>query len=151
MSLWTRLRTRLAACRPWRPARHVTLGERGERQAERFLAKRGLRVVERNYRNHVGEIDLIAVDQTSRPRTIVFVEVKTRQSDHKGQPVEAVDDRKQRQLTSTAMVFLRQHDLLECRYRFDIVGILWPDRAPQPQIRHFVDAFPPTGKGQMFQ
>lgn len=126
-------------------------GDRGEQVADRYLRhKRRLTVVERSYNNFIGEIDLIAIDTRSRPRTIVFVEVKTRTSDWHGLPVEAVDDRKQRQITATAMVWLKQHDLLESRFRFDVVGILWPDDAEKPTIEYYENAFQPGGTGQMF-
>ena len=117
MSIWNELRTAVAEWLPERRADTVSLGDRGEQEAERFLKKLGLRVVARGYRNHIGEIDLVAVDQKSKPRTIVFVEVKTRKSDIKGQPAEAVDDRKQRQISNTALVYLKEHQLLECRFR----------------------------------
>ena len=150
MSIWNDLRTAVAEWLPERRPSDDSLGNRGERKAERYLKKKGLRIVERGYRNHIGEIDLVAVDQKSRPRTIVFVEVKTRQSDQKGQPADAVDDRKQRQISHTALVYLKENDLLECRYRFDIVGLIWPDEQSAPEISHLVNAFEPVGQGQMF-
>lgn len=134
----------------WRK-RNAPLGERGEREAERFLRRQCRMVITaRGYENHIGEIDLVGIDRTTTPRTVVFVEVKTRSDDSRGLPVEAVDDRKQRQITETALVYLRQHDLLECRVRFDVVGILWPEGAHQPEIAWYPDAFPPTGHRQMF-
>lgn len=151
MSVWQDLKSAVVECFPARSGHEDALGKRGEYAAERFLKKRGLRIVGRSYRNHIGEIDLIAIDQKSSPRAVVFIEVKTRQSDFKGQPIEAVDDKKQRQVTNTAMVYLKQHNLLECRFRFDVVGIIWPEESKRPAIRHFVDAFPPVGTGQMFQ
>ena len=150
MSLWSDLKSVLTDILPSPAAESDSLGAQGEQQAKRFLKKLGLRVVAENYRNHVGEIDLIAVDQKSDSRTVVFIEVKTRQSDFRGQPVEAVDERKQKQITETSLVFLKQHDLLECRFRFDIVGIIWPEEDERPEIRHFVNAFSATGDKQMF-
>ncbi len=127
------------------------LGNRGEQAAANFLKKsRRMIILEHGYRNFVGEIDLIAVDRRSRPKTVVFVEVKTRTSDHAGHPAEAVDERKQRQITGTAMVWLRQNHLLEHRCRFDIVSIIWPDGDAKPLIEHFENAFEPVGTGQMF-
>ncbi len=126
-------------------------GDLGEQAAERYLRRKcRLTVIERSYKNFIGEIDLIAIDTRSRPRTIVFVEVKTRKSDWHGLPVEAVDEQKQRQVIATAMVWLKQHYLLESRFRFDIVGILWPDDARQPTIQYYENAFQPGGTGQMF-
>ena len=150
MSVWTELRSAVSTRFFNRSTMPASLGEQGERQAERFLKKRKYRIVARGYRNHIGEIDLIAVDQKSDPRTVVFVEVKTRRSDNKGLPVEAVDERKQRQISETAMVYLKQHQLLECRFRFDIIGIIHSDENQRPLITHYVDAFDSVGQGQLY-
>ncbi len=107
-------------------------------------------ITARGYANHVGEIDLIGVDRTTRPRTVVFVEVKTRTDDRHGLPVEAVDRNKQRQITETALVYLKQYDLLESRARFDVIGVLWPTAERHPEITWYRNAFEPTGKYQLF-
>ena len=99
-----------------------TLGRRGEDAAARFLKRLGYVIVARGQRDKIGEIDLIAVDG----RTVVFVEVKTRTGDQKGTPAEAVDHDKQRRLTKLALAYLKRHDLLECKARFDVVSITWP-------------------------
>jgi putative endonuclease len=103
-------------------------------------------IVARSQRNALGEIDLVAVDG----RTIVFVEVKTRTSGEAGHPVEAVDADKQRRLTRLALGYLKRHDLLEYRARFDIVAVIWPPDASRPVIEHYRNAFEPSGTGQMF-
>ena len=122
-----------------RPA--TSLGDRGERYAERFLKRLGCVIVDRNYRNLIGEIDLIAVDQ----RTIVFVEVKTRASDYAGMPAEAVDDSKQNKIAKAATVYLKQQGLLECRVRFDVISVICGLSKGQAdcdhQIEHIRDAF----------
>ena len=85
------------------------LGERGEAAAERCLRRQGLKIVSRRNRAVLGELDLVAVDG----RTIVFVEVKTRESHEAGHPAEAVDAAKQKRLTRLALAYLRRHELLE--------------------------------------
>lgn len=136
-----RLRERLVKRRPMK-----TLGERGEREAARFLKRRGYKIVGRGQRDRLGEVDLIAVDK----RTVVFVEVKTRRSTDKGHPAEAVHDEKQRRLTRLALSYLKRHHLLECSSRFDVVAITWPDDNQKPNIEHFENAFEAVGQGQMF-
>jgi putative endonuclease len=126
------------------------LGARGEAAAARFLKRKGYKIVARGQRSRLGEIDLIAVDPTPSRRSVVFVEVKTRTSDQAGRPVEAVDARKQQQLTKVCLAYLKRHDLLECRARFDIVAVMWPDGAREPLIEHFPDAFEAVGRGQLF-
>ena len=98
------------------------LGLRGEKAAARYLKRQGYIIVGRGERDRIGEIDLVAVDG----KTIVFVEVKTRTSRDRGHPAEAVDRDKQRQLTRVALSYLRRHDLLEYRARFDVIAIIWP-------------------------
>src|SRR3954451_21338395 len=110
------------------------LGDRGEREAARFLRRRGLRVLPRGYRTPQGEVDLIARDGP----TLVFVEVKARR---KGIPAEAVTPEKQRRLTLAALAFLRQNNLLEHPCRFDVVAIVWPDDRQPPAVEHFRNAF----------
>ena len=88
-----------------------TLGQRGERAAARYLRSRGYKIVAAGDRTMLGELDLVAVDG----RTVVFVEVKTRESHEAGHPVEAVDADKQARLTRLALAYLKRHDLLECR------------------------------------
>jgi len=128
----------------WR--RPQSLGQRGERAAERFL--RGLRykIVARRERGRLGELDLVAVDG----RTIVFVEVKTRASHHAGHPAESVGPHKQARLTRLALAYLKRHELLEYSARFDVLAITWPANARKPQIEHFKNAFEAVGRGQMF-
>ncbi len=128
----------------WR--RPKTLGQQGEDAAARFLKRLGYLIVARSERDRIGEIDLVAVDG----RTVVFVEVKTRNSTIAGQPAEAVDEHKQRKLTRLALAYLRRHDLLECHSRFDVVSVLWPRDEKRPTIEHFKNAFEPDGQGQMF-
>lgn len=114
------------------------LGNRGENAAARFLRQRGYRILARNCRNHWGEIDIIALDGD----WIVFVEVKTRSSHAAGHPAEAVTHRKQVQLTKLALGWLKQRRLLDHRARFDVVALTWPEGAAEPQIEHYIHAFP---------
>ncbi len=142
------LRSWLAALNAWRRSFFApkSLGRRGEEAAARHLKRLGYRIVARGSRGPLGEIDLVAVDG----RTVVFVEVKTRQSQDSGHPVEAVDDDKQRRLTRLAISYLKQHGLLEYPVRFDIVAITWPEGARRPQIEHFRGAFEAQGRDSMF-
>ena len=114
------------------------LGNRGENAACRFLRRQGYKILLRNCRSQWGEIDIIARDGD----WIVFVEVKTRSSQAAGHPSEAVTRRKQIQLTKLALVWLKQRRLLDHRARFDVIAILWPEATVEPQIEHYVNAFP---------
>ncbi|MCC9609623.1 YraN family protein [Blastopirellula sp. JC732] len=129
---------------PWRKPQ--SLGLRGEAAAARFLRKLGYVIIARSDRSKLGEIDIVAVDG----RTVVFVEVKTRTSSDTAHPSDAVDAVKQAKLTRLALSYLRRHNLLECKARFDVVAITWPATATQPTIEHFPNAFEPTGEFQLF-
>jgi len=124
---------------------HRTLGQRGEHEAARFLKQQGYKIVARGDRAVLGELDLVAVDG----RTIVFVEVKTRESQEAGHPAEAVDAEKQRRLSRVALAFLRRHELLEYPARFDVVAITWPRAAKRPTIEHIRHAFEARISGAM--
>lgn len=113
------------------------LGDKGERAAVRFLKKLGYKIVSRQMKNLFGEIDIIALDGNQ----IVFVEVKTRSSNEKGRPDEAVNAFKQRQITRTAQAWLKAKRRMDQSGRFDVVAIVWPDDAAEPEIRHFINAF----------
>lgn len=123
-----------------------TLGQRGERAAERFLLKQGMVIVARGFQDKFGEVDLIAIDD----KTIVFIEVKTRSSDTAGLPAEAVDETKQLHLTKTALGYLKWNRLTDCHARFDVIGITWPSKDRNPEIVHYVNAFEPIGRFQMY-
>jgi putative endonuclease len=126
--------------------RRLPLGRRGENAAARYLQRLGYVIVARGARDPVGELDLVAVDG----RTIVFVEVKTRANHDAGHPAEAVNDEKQRRMTRLALAYLKRHDLLECRSRFDIIAVTWPDGAKRPTIEHYRDAFEAVGVDGMY-
>ncbi|NLE39838.1 MAG: YraN family protein [Pirellulaceae bacterium] len=129
--------------RRWRPEK--TLGERGEALAARYLRRRRYKILGRHVRLPSGELDLVALDG----KTIVFVEVKTRQSDRQGHPSEAVTPEKQRRLTRLAVTFLKRHHLHEHPARFDVIGITWPDGG-KPRVEHFVNAFDAAGQWEFY-
>jgi putative endonuclease len=111
------------------------LGKEGERVAEQYLKNKGYKLVERNYRCPVGELDLIVLDR----RVVVFVEVKTRSGHGYGSPLEAVEFRKQRKMIQVAQYFLNAKKLHQRDARFDVVGISWPGR--EPVVEHVENAF----------
>lgn len=121
-------------------------GNKGERAAEKFLKRQGLRILARQYATRWGEIDLIALEKD----TVVFVEVKTRSSSAGGNPAEAVDLKKQKNMTQSALYFLKQKGLLENRTRFDVVSVVWSAAAEKPTIQHEAHAFDAVDLGGLF-
>lgn len=117
--------------------RRADPGAEGERLAARFLRKLGYRVIRRNCRSTLGELDLVLRDHDE----VVFVEVKTRASARWGDPEAAVTPAKRRRLARAAVQFAERHDLRSLPLRFDVVAVLLPPGAP-PEIRHYPNAFP---------
>lgn len=113
----------------------LRLGKEGERLAEEYLKKKGYKLVERNYRCSMGELDLIVLDR----RVVVFVEVKTRTGHGFGSPFEAVEFRKQHKMIQVAQYFLTEKRLHQRDARFDVVGISWP--GGDPVVEHIENAF----------
>ena len=97
-------------------------GRIGEDLAHRYLRRRGCTIVARNYRTRSGsgEIDLVAW----QGGTLVFVEVKTRDSQEFGAPDRAVDTDKKRHLRTAASDYARRADVEWGRTRFDIVSVV---------------------------
>jgi putative endonuclease len=108
-----------------------SLGRWGERIAERYLTRRGLKVLERNWRCRLGEIDLVLREDD----TLVVCEVKTRRGLDFGHPLAAVDDVKAERLSSLAVLWVDQNGLTRVPVRIDVVGVLLPFGKPL-QIEH---------------
>ena len=115
---------------------HLRRGELGERAAKKFLQQRGLKFLAANFRSERGEIDLIFRDEDC----LVFAEVKTRSSEDWTRPAAAVDARKRRLLSQTALDYLRLLKNPEVKIRFDIVEVLLADGAVR-EIRHLPNTF----------
>ena len=95
-------------------------GQRWERVAESFLRRRGLKLLNRNYRCRLGELDLVMQHRGQ----LVFVEVRYRRSDRCGDGAETVGPAKQRRLASTAAHYLARNPRRAARAcRFDVVSI----------------------------
>ena len=94
-------------------------GLKGEDMAIKTLKKAGYKIVERNHRNLLGEIDVVAEEGGS----LVFVEVKKRNTARFGEAVCAVNDRKKRHLVKAALLYMKMHNCFGRRVRFDVIGI----------------------------
>ncbi|MFP4143802.1 MAG: YraN family protein [Phycisphaeraceae bacterium] len=128
--MWDWLRQR-------RPRTDRALGGRGEKLAARHLRKQGYRLLGKNIRTSLGEIDLLAL--APGRSALVVVEVKTGQ----GGPLPPeirVGRAKQRKLAQLAAQIQRRRSLPNLPIRFDVVGVDLPEGA-KPTIRHHVGAF----------
>ena len=114
-----------------------SLGKLGEDSSCKYLHNKGYQILERNFRNKLGEIDLIAKDG----KTICFIEVKTRKSLHYGAPFESVHSTKQYKLVKLALSYLKyKFNSIEIASRFDVISINF-DSNGKPIIEHIQNAF----------
>jgi len=96
------------------------LGDSGERVAALFLEQHGYRILTRNFRTRLGEMDLIAQDADG----LAFIEVRTRRGTAAGAPEESLTPRKRVRLFVVAQQFLQEHpEYAECPWRIDLVAI----------------------------
>ncbi|MEW5948720.1 MAG: YraN family protein [Thermodesulfobacteriota bacterium] len=108
----------------------ILAGKKGEDLAVTFLRKTGYVILARNYRDSMGEVDIIAEENGA----LVFIEVKSRGSLRYGDPKEAITAHKKRQLSKTALAFMSKTGLSGQRARFDVVAIQFAGGRPQFEL-----------------
>jgi putative endonuclease len=99
--------------------RQQQFGEKGESIAVKQLKKEGYKILERNYRTKLGEIDIIAEEGG----VIAFVEVKARKSEKYGTSRHAVTQVKQKKISMVALAYLKETNQFGKKARFDVVAI----------------------------
>jgi putative endonuclease len=114
-------------------ARHLEYGQQAEQQALDFLQSHGLKLQERNFRCKTGEIDLVMRDA----ETLVFVEVRFRQSNDFGRALETVTHKKQRKLIATANRYLQMKHI-DRACRFDIIALNGAGATPVEWIKNAI-------------
>lgn len=110
----------------------------GERQAARYLAGKGYKIIGRRFR--VGpkdEIDLVAREGEA----LVFIEVKTRASENFIRPFAAVDRAKRSNQARAAVRYLKRLKTQPASFRFDVVEVIGKPGKEEPVIRHVENAF----------
>ena len=106
-------------------------GDFGELKATKYLKKQKYKIVKRNFKNKIGEIDIIA----KQGSTVVFVEVKTRTDEKYGFAAEAVDLKKQRKIKSVATLYTQKYNVADVR--FDVIEVYIKD----DKLNHIINAF----------
>jgi putative endonuclease len=133
MSIWERIKA-------WRGGKEKPVahqhGDLGEAAAKKHLQKLGLKFLTANFESDRGEIDLIFQDGDC----LAFVEVKTRSSEKWTRPAAAVNAKKRKLLTETALDYLRAIKNPPVKTRFDIVEVLL-DEGEVREIRHLPNTF----------
>ncbi|WP_425539952.1 YraN family protein [Microaceticoccus formicicus] len=112
----------------------LDIGKRGEDLAVEYLTKKGMLIIDRNYRIPMGEIDIIAVEGD----ILVFIEVKTRSSDAFGAPSEFVSPDQRRRIICTAEIYMKTKNLTDMQPRFDVCEIY----SNSGDINYLDNAFP---------
>lgn len=102
---------------------YIQEGIIGEKAAVNYLEKIGYKILEKNYKIRYGEIDIIAVD-SSREKTLVFVEVKTRTGLEFGTPLESITPWKLRSVVKTAQFYAISHKNLPQLLRIDAIAVI---------------------------
>lgn len=108
----------------------LELGRYGEDLAYKRIKRLGYRKIIRNYRCPLGEVDLIANDGD----TLVFIEIKTRRGKPTGYAKEAVDARKQRQLSKVALAYMKSNNCSDAKARFDVIAISIKEDKPEIEV-----------------
>jgi putative endonuclease len=108
-------------------------GQIGEDRVVSYLESKGYRILEKNYRNRIAEIDIVALDE----QTICFIEVKTRKGNRFGLPREAITKKKIRKIILGAQSYLSHKKLHSHSCRFDVIEVYLNEN----QIEHIENAF----------
>ncbi len=111
--------------------KHIITGKIGETIASKYLLQKGFLIISCNYKNALGEIDIIVKDK----KYYVFVEVKTRSSKKFGNASEAVTKFKQQKIRQIASLYLKQKKLIDAPCRFDVIEVY------DNEINHIINAF----------
>ena len=116
-------------------ARHE-VGRRGEQLVAEQLTKAGYKVLERNYRCALGELDLMA----EKEGEVVFVEVRTKRQPCMFRPEESITREKALRLARLAEYYMARTDRGDCPWRIDVVAVELASDGSMARLEHFADA-----------
>lgn len=112
---------------------NIEKGKFGEEVALKYIISKGGKVIEKNYRTKLGEVDLIA----KLNGELVFIEVKSRSNIDYGYPSESVNHKKKRKIVNVAKYYILDNSLDNLSIRFDVIEIYLNEM----KINHIVNAF----------
>jgi putative endonuclease len=101
-------------------AQRKALGDLGERVAALHLTSAGFAILDRNWRCHAGEIDIVAAEG----QTLVVCEVKTRSTSRYGTPLEAITEQKAARLHRLGWLWVRSHPVHYAKLRVDVISVM---------------------------
>lgn len=115
------------------------LGKRGEEEALKFLLHKGYKLLEKNFRSFLGEIDLIVTDDG---KEVIFVEVRAKTDNVFCEPYETVTKKKQARLYRLAEYYLASRkDYQNLSSRFDVISIILSPEGALAKLEHIENAF----------
>lgn len=113
---------------------NISKGKKGELIAKKYLESKGYAVLNMNYRNKIGEIDIVAFNE----EILVFIEVKTRTGTTFGYAYEAVNRKKQRKIIAVSHGYIKEFGLRNNQIRYDIIEVYLTE---ETRINHIENAF----------
>lgn len=108
-------------------------GKTGEDIACSYLKQNGYKIMDRNYKTDIGEIDIVCTDT----KTLIFVEVKARSTEDFGYPSEAVTYHKRQKINQVSSQYIKQFRLFDVAVRFDVIEVYMAQR----EVNHIINAF----------
>ena len=113
------------------------IGNYGETLSRDFLINNGYNILDMNYRNRYGEIDIIC----RKNNLIIFCEVKSRCTNSFGNPMESVTYHKQKQIIKLSQIYLLYKRYYNYNVRYDIIEVIFNNKNASFKVNHIKDAF----------
>lgn len=113
------------------------IGTHGEIIAKNFLISNGYKILDMNYRNKYGEIDIIC----KLNNIIIFYEIKSRYTNSFGSPIESITYHKQNQIIKLSQIYIIKNKLLNYNIRYDIIEVIFNNLNASYTLNHVKDAF----------
>ena len=110
-------------------------GDYGEQLAATYLQQKGYQIISRNVVQRRGEIDIVA----KHKNTYVFIEVRTKTSEHHGTPEESIGNTKKKRFLNAVSRYIYEHNIEDESIRCDVVAVLL--NTEPATIRHYQNAF----------
>lgn len=113
------------------------IGTYGESIAKKFLITNGYKILDMNFRNKYGEIDIIC----KLNNIIIFCEIKSRYTNSFGSPIESITYHKQKQIIKLSQIYIIKNKFLNYNIRYDIIEIIFNNINASYTLNHVKDAF----------
>ena len=113
------------------------IGSFGEALASDFLISKGYKILNMNFRNKFGEIDIIC----KKNNLLIFCEIKSRYSNSFGSPIESITCYKQKQIIKLSELYLISKKYYNFNVRYDIIEVIFNTITSSHIINHVQDAF----------